>query len=150
MSLGDKGRMGISFPRCCLSQVLPMTACLLLGIGVVTSHLLLVRWALADAHQVNFRLQHDFLCFIACSQPSNPEAELSHWEINPLLSGVSVMHMRTSCAHADAFQVSNVLLCPTDPFAAGPHISPTGWHEQAQSSIGKGRNAQLQKLCQEK
>lgn len=59
------------------------------------------------------------------------------------------MHTRTWGAHAGVFQVSNVLLCPTDSLAADPHVSPTGWNDQ-KSSKRKGRNAQLQKPCQEK
>lgn len=61
-----------------------------------------------------------------------------------MLSGLAILHARSQGAHVAACQGRSVLLCPTDLFAAGPHAGPAEWHEQAQSSKGKGRNTPLQ------
>jgi len=144
--------MGASSPHHYLVQVLPMIEWGRLVRCAVPSHLLTMRWVLGDARQADFLLQLGFLTCIACFQPFSPQAEPSHWEINPSVSELDVLHARSWGAHASSCQGSSGLLCPTDRFAAGPQAGLAKRREQARSSKGKGRNVplQTQKTCQKK
>lgn len=89
--------MDVSSPHCCLPHVLLMTDWGPMGADAVPFHLLTVRRVLADVRKANSPLQCGFLSFIAHFQPSSHQAEPSHWEINPLLLGLAVWHVRPCC-----------------------------------------------------